>query len=69
MNREHLPCSACFKFVPAKTGSGHCTGFDRPAEADDRPCVLFAEQGSWETRKGQMPSTAGQRPRREPTTA
>lgn len=52
MNREHLPCRACSKFVPAKAGSGHCTGFDRPAEADDRPCVLFVLQGSREARLG-----------------
>ncbi|ALK96992.1 hypothetical protein AB595_04815 [Massilia sp. WF1] len=50
MNRDHLPCRACAKFVPKP---GHCTGFDRPAEATDRPCVLFTEQGAWETRKGQ----------------
>jgi hypothetical protein len=52
MNRDHPPCGACAKFVPAKTGTGHCTGFDRPAEADDRPCVLFVAAGSLEARNG-----------------
>ncbi len=52
MNREPQPCSACSKFVPAKAGSGHCTGFDRPAQEDDAPCVLFVQQGSREARVG-----------------
>lgn len=55
MNRDHLPCSTCSKFVPAQTGTGHCTSFDRPAKEDDRPCVLFTAQGAWETRKAQQP--------------
>lgn len=52
MNREHQPCGACSKFVPAKAGSGHCTGFDRPASTGDQPCVLFVAAGSLEARKG-----------------
>ncbi len=52
MNREPQPCSACSKFVPAQAGSGHCTGFDRPAQADDSHCVLFVLQGSREARVG-----------------
>lgn len=47
MTREHPPCSACAKFVV-----DHCTGFDRPAAADDQPCVLFVQQGSREARVG-----------------
>ena len=50
MNREHQPCSACSKFVPGQVG--HCTGFDRPAAADDRSCVLFTQQGSRQARVG-----------------
>lgn len=50
MTREHPPCGACAKFVPAKAGTGDCTGFDRPAQADDAPCVLFVQQGSREAR-------------------
>lgn len=50
MNRERPPCGACAKFIPAKAGSGDCTGFDRPAQADDAPCVLFVQQGSREAR-------------------
>lgn len=52
MNRDHPPCGACAKFVPAKPGTGDCTGFDRPAQADDAPCVLFVLQGSREARLG-----------------
>jgi hypothetical protein len=52
MNREHPPCSTCSRFIPAKTGAGHCEGFDRPAQATDQPCVLFVEQGSREARLG-----------------
>jgi hypothetical protein len=69
MTCEHLPCRHCARFIPdaslkANTdGPGHCEGFDRPAHSTDRPCVLFNEQGAWETRKAQMPSTAGQRPK------
>lgn len=50
MNRDHAPCQACAKFVPANAGSGHCTGLDRPAREDDQPCVLFVAQGSREAR-------------------
>lgn len=52
MNRTHPPCRCCAKFVPAKAGAGHCTGFDRPAEAEDQPCVPFTEQGSRHARVG-----------------
>ncbi len=52
MNREHPPCGACAKFVPAQAGTGHCTDRDRTAEAEDTPCVLFVLQGSREARLG-----------------
>jgi hypothetical protein len=50
MNREHPPCGTCSKFVPAQAGTGHCTGFDRPAREDDQPCALFLLTGSKEAR-------------------
>jgi hypothetical protein len=53
MNREHPPCSTCAKFTP-----GHCAGFDRPAQADDRPCVLFMERGTYDTAKAARSSAA-----------
>lgn len=48
MNREPVPCSDCFRFVPGKaeTDTGHCTGYDRAAKPDDSKCVLFVQQGS-----------------------
>lgn len=52
MNRQHPPCSACAKFVPAQAGTGHCVDFDRPAREDDQPCVLFVMRGSREARAG-----------------
>lgn len=41
MNREHPACGACTKFK-----DGHCADFDRPAAADDQPCVLFLHRGT-----------------------
>jgi len=73
MNRDHLPCRACARFLPTggqkphEGGAGLCQGFDRPAHSTYQPCVLFAEQGTWETRKAQMPpdQRARQAPARE----
>jgi hypothetical protein len=61
MNREHLPCLHCARFIPDpglrkdQHGPGYCEGDERPAHSTDQPCVLFNRQGSWETRKAQMP--------------
>jgi len=72
MNRDHLPCRACARFLPTggqkahEDGAGLCQGFDRPAHSTDQPCVLFAEQGTWETRKSLAPPEIRTRP--APTT-
>jgi hypothetical protein len=61
MNREPLPCRICARFIPTASqrrnedGPGHCEGFDKPVHSTDPRCVLFNEQGAWETRKAQMP--------------
>lgn len=48
MNREPEPCGKCARFVPAKTGTGYCEGFERQAHSADIPwaCVLRLPQGS-----------------------
>jgi hypothetical protein len=68
MNREPLPCRICARFIPTgsrrrnEDGPGHCEGFDRPVHSTDPRCVLFNEQGAWETRKAQMPPEQRKRP-------
>lgn len=57
MTRTHPPCSTCAKFVPAKPGTGDCTDHDRPANADDPPCVLYLARGSWAHKKQQRAET------------
>lgn len=57
MTREYPPCSSCAKFVPAKAGTGCCTDFDRPANAEDQPCVLFLHRG---TRSARMAARSSQ---------
>ena len=55
MNRDHQPCKSCSKFVPGKAETGYCTGYERAAQANDPPCVLFTEMGAWATRQSLQP--------------
>lgn len=60
MNRDHQPCGMCSRFPPpvsakeeAQERTGHCSGWDKPVLSTnvERPCVLFLERGTWETRQ------------------
>jgi len=63
MTRDHPPCAACARFKAA-----HCDGFDRPAQADDAPCVLFVEQGSRAARAKSSREVLAELQRRHPET-
>lgn len=43
MSRPPAPCSACARFVPTEAGTGQCTGYEKPRQADDtnEACPLF----------------------------
>lgn len=70
MNRDHQPCGMCNRFPPpasateeAAERTGHCSGWDKPVLSTDRPCVLFLERGTWETRKREQAVSRDQFPR------
>lgn len=70
MNREFQPCGQCSRFPPAvsaKEGAiertGHCSGWEKQVISTDRPCVLFLERGTWQTRRAEQAISRDQFPR------
>ena len=60
MNRDHLPCRDCAKFIATggqkahQDGAGYCDGWEKDVLSTDRPCVLFSERGTWQDRRAQQ---------------